>query len=99
MVSKQTLQKYGLTANEWQAMYDKYGGACHACRKIPPSGKLNVDHKHVKNWKKLPPEMRKLCVRGLTCFICNYKLLAKGISPERLRNVANYLEVSENLNS
>jgi hypothetical protein len=93
MPSKATLQKYGLTLDEWQAMYDKYSGACHVCRRIPGGrGILAVDHEHVRGWKNLPPEERKKYLRGLACFQCNNKLLWKGITKERLRIAAQYLE-------
>lgn len=61
--SKQTLKRYGLSMEEWVAMYDKFGGTCHVCRK--PSKRLCVDHFHVRGWAKMPPEERKQYVRGL----------------------------------
>ena len=91
--TKQTLDKYGLSVDEWQVLYDKHNGLCHVCLK--PSKRLNIEHEHVKGWKDMPPEEKKLYVRGLACFVCNYKLLQKGIDIERLKNAVRYLEEYE----
>jgi len=91
MPSSITLKKYGLSAEEWQALYDKYGGACHICKKIP-NGRLNVDHFHVKGWAKLPPEERKKWVRGLACYVCNNRILTRGVTIEKLQNAVDYLK-------
>lgn len=39
----------------------------------------------------MPPELRRLYVRGLTCWTDNRYLLARGISIEVAENVAQYL--------
>jgi hypothetical protein len=87
-----TLKKYGLSLGQWQALLDAQGGACFVCRRVPPSGRLCVDHEHVRGWKKMPPERRRAFVRGLLCWTCNHYYLARGISVERARNVVAYLE-------
>jgi len=94
--SKNTLARYGLTLDEWQSLYDKYNGACHVCRKIPGGkGILFVDHEHVRGWNKMSPNERKRYVRGLCCYICNNRLLSKGITKERLLLAAQYLNEYE----
>lgn len=91
MPSKQTLAKYGLSLEEWQALYNKYQGACHICRIVPSTGRLNVDHFHVPKWKKMLPEERKKYVRGLCCYVCNHRILTRGVTIEKLERAAEYL--------
>ena len=88
-----TLKKYGLTIGEWMTMWHKHNGNCHVCLK--PSKRLNIEHEHVKGWKKMPPDERKKYVRGLACYICNNRILTKGVTLERLRNAVKYLEEYE----
>lgn len=93
MPSKKTLSRYGLSIEEWQELFDLYDGACHVCRKVPGGkGLLFIDHEHVKGWAKMLPHERKKFVRGLACYQCNYKLLFRGITKERLLLAAQYLE-------
>ena len=89
--TRQTLQRYGLTAPEWRATLDRQGGTC-VCGNVPKSGTLHIDHEHRRGYKDLPPEERKGYVRGLLCWFCNSVLLRRGATPERLRAAANYLE-------
>lgn len=68
-------------------------------------GRLCIDHEHVyvsvpgkktkTPWKKLPPEQRKLYVRGLLCWRCNTTFVGRGITVDRSRNVTAYLEQYE----
>lgn len=90
--SKATLSKYGLSVEEWQSIADKQQGTCAVCKKEPTTGRLCIDHEHVKGWKKMPPDQRKLYVRGLLCWVCNHYYLGRGISIEKSRNVTTYLE-------
>src|SRR3972149_8874044 len=91
MPTNVTLKKYGLSLDEWQALYDKYNGACHVCYQKPSTGRLNVEHEHVKGWRKMKPEERKKYIRGLACYICNHRLLTRGVTIEKLLNAAKYL--------
>ena len=90
MPSLATLKKYGLELSEWQSMYDSQGGLCPIC--LRPMKKANVDHFHRIGWKKLEPQERKLYVRQLVCFQCNFKLLWRGVTADRLRRAADYLD-------
>ena len=90
--SKATLRKYGLTEGEWRAILDRQGGTCFICQKEPPKGVLCIDHFHAPKWKKLPPEKRKLYVRGLLCSYCNLRLLRKGWTLAKLRRAVLYVE-------
>lgn len=88
----ETLEKYGLTAEEWIALAEAQGNACAVCRKPPTTGRLCVDHEHTPKYKKLPPEERKKRVRGLLCFFCNKYYVGRAITIEKSRNVTRYLE-------
>lgn len=87
-----TLKKYGLNIAEWQIMADQQNHACAVCVQEPTKGRLCIDHEHVKGWKKMPPEKRKLYVRGLLCWRCNTTFVGRGITVERSRGVTSYLE-------
>ena len=96
--SPATLQKYGITLEEWVNMYERQGGRCAICgREFRDDQRVNTDHKHVPKWKSLPPEERKKYIRGLLCFFCNNKLLPKGATAEKLRSAADYLEKWEQI--
>lgn len=86
-----TLAKYGLHINEWQRIHDAQQGVCGACGKLPPSGRLVIDHEHVRGWKHMAPEIRKTYVRGLLCWTCNLYTLGRGADIARLKGALNYL--------
>lgn len=88
--SEKCLAKYGLTAVDWMDILERQGGHCAVCQE--PRASLCVDHVHAKGWKKMPPEQRKLWVRGLLCFWCNTHYVGRGINHERSRRVTAYLE-------
>ncbi len=92
--SSTTLKKYGLSESDWWQLYNKHQGKCHVCLK-ETKGRLVIEHEHVKNWKKMPPEQRRLFVRGLADWICNFRILTRGVTLERLRNAVRYLEEYE----
>ncbi|MCG3771280.1 MAG: hypothetical protein JW384_02463 [Nitrosomonadaceae bacterium] len=91
--SKPTLNRYGLSLEEWRVISDRQGGTCGVCGTVPPSGTLHIDHEHVRGWRSMKPIARRKYVRGLLCWFCNSVLLRRGASPERLRSAANYLDV------
>ena len=92
MPTQKTLDKYGLTLADWEALYNRHNGACWICGKAPSTGRLNIDHAHVKGWAKMPPQERKKYVRGLLCFVCNHRLLTRGVTIKRLQAAIEYLE-------
>jgi len=96
--AKTTLEKYGLTEDEWLHLYNKYGGRCHCCfRRFKEDKRIYIDHEHVVNYKKLSPEERKEKVRGLLDYQCNFILLQKSNDDRRkLKNGMRYLERYEN---
>ena len=52
------LKTYGITSEQYEALYEAQGGVCYICRRAKGTGrrKLAVDHDHVTGW-----------VRGLLC--------------------------------
>lgn len=89
--SKQTLKKYGLTADEWLSILHRQGDVCAICGGVPKSGRFVTDHLHVRNYKKLPDQRRKELVRCITCWRCNYYFLSKGMCFKWSVNLADVL--------
>ena len=82
---KEMLKKYGLTPEQWLAMYDGQYGRCAICSTKPRNGKysrsLAVDHCHTsKN------------VRALLCYSCNNKIKAFE-DPTWYRKALDYLKL------
>ena len=94
-----TLDKYGLSEGEWGELWCKHDGRCHVCGK-PESEEstraMHTDHEHVKGWKKMPPEERKLYIRGLLCYMCNRFRVTRGTTLESAMGLVRYLEDYEN---
>ena len=72
------MHRYGITAEEADAMAVAQGGVCTICRSRPPA---HVDHDH-----------RTGAVRGLLCFSCNGGLGQFGDRVDIMRNAIDYLE-------
>jgi hypothetical protein len=89
--TKATLKKYGLDAEAWLKILESQNWVCAICHQVPKTGQFRTDHFHVKGWKKMKPEKRKLYVRGLTCWWCNKTYLGRGITIEKATNVLHYL--------
>ena len=70
MPSRATMSKYGLTVDLWKEIAERQGYVCAVCKKVPESGRLHIEHHHVKGWKKMPPEQRRLFVRGYDNLYC-----------------------------
>lgn len=90
--SPSTLKRYGLSEAEWRVMAEEQRSACFVCEQVPKRGRLCIDHEHVKSWKHMPPEQRKLYVRGLLCFRCNTTFVGRGVTIHRAEKVAEYLK-------
>ncbi len=93
--SKTTLKKYGITEAEWLEMLASQGNVCQICKKEPTTGRFVVDHFHAKGWKKKPPEIRRLYIRGICCWYCNHAYLGRGINVAKAKAVVEYLEKFE----
>lgn len=87
-----TLKKYGLSLEEWQAMADAQEHKCFVCQREPTKGRLHIDHDHVFMWRYMPPDERKLFVRGLLCFICNKHHLGRSMTVEKAAKIIEYLQ-------
>ena len=83
---KANLKKaYGISPEQYDAMFDALGGACAICERVvagkPPSReRLHVDHDH---------ETGK--IRGLLCGACNVSLGGFRDDPELLAAAIRYL--------
>lgn len=71
---------YGITLEEYDAMFEAQGGVCAICSKPPGWMFLDVDHCHVTDR-----------VRGLLCRGCNHKISAFERHPEWLERALSYL--------
>jgi hypothetical protein len=85
----QLAHRYGLTAEQFDALATSQGGKCAICRRAPTNRQkgaaLHVDHDHTT-----------AMVRGLLCNGCNVGLANFGDDPERLRDAAGYIERARN---
>lgn len=89
--STATLRKYGLDEADFVTMVERQEGGCAICRLVPTKGRLNIDHEHVRGWKKMPPEKRKIYVRGLLCYMCNHYLMGRGSTMQKHINAAQFI--------
>ena len=84
------MAKYGITVEEYNAMFIEQDGVCAICKQ-PPSGntakhgRMCIDHNH-----------RTGQVRKLLCFNCNTAIGKMNDNPELLRKAAEYLEQEGN---
>ena len=92
ITSKASLDKYGLDEQMWLTMLRDQGWKCLICDKPSSTGAYVVDHEHIRGYKKLPPEQKRLYVRGICCWFCNHSYLGRGITLEKARNMVAYLE-------
>ena len=79
MGRQRNIKKYGLTIEDYDALFDKQKGLCGCCGK-PDKTKLCVDHDHVSG-----------VVRGLLCRLCNRAIGQLGDNVEGVTNALRYL--------
>jgi Recombination endonuclease VII len=78
---------YGITAEQYWALYDAQGGCCATCQRATGRTKrLAVDHDHACC---AGPISCGKCVRGLLCGPCNKDLIGRYTSTQ-LRRAADY---------
>ena len=68
---KRLYKTYGITLKEWNQILKTQNYVCWICKTLPPSGRLNMDHIHVKGFKKMEPSEKKKYIRGALCYLCN----------------------------
>ncbi len=76
--------KYGITTEQWDALFAMQGSCCGVCKSPDPgrkTGHWSTDHDHVTGK-----------VRGILCNGCNVALGQVNDDPNRLRMLAEYLE-------
>jgi hypothetical protein len=61
------IQKYGITAAEYDSLFAAQGGKCAICDRPPKRIRLAVDHDHKGSGRE--------SVRGLLCMMCNRKIV------------------------
>ena len=81
--NNQLKRKFGITAKQYDAMYQEQAGRCGICavHQSELTKRLAVDHNHATGK-----------VRGLLCDDCNIGLGKLKDSPSILRKALNYLE-------
>ncbi len=90
-----TLKKYGMTAGDYVAMFRGQDGQCDLCGEPLDGKRVNIDHFHVRGWKKMKPEKRRIYVRALLHARCNRFLLGPtfyGFTAVHFRWAADYLD-------
>jgi hypothetical protein len=75
------LQQYGLTEDQYHAMYEAQNECCKICGDVMLPERVHVDHSHQTNK-----------VRGLLCLGCNTGIGSFAERPDALRAAAAYLE-------
>lgn len=81
-------RKYGLTAEQWDALFVAQGSACAnpSCRVVDPGSRSGWHTDHCHSTGK---------VRGILCHGCNVAVGHAKDQPTVLRGLADYLEQSD----
>lgn len=75
---------YGITAEQWVALWDAQGNKCAICGRGPRHGEtFHVDHEHTKGPAGI--------VRGILCAYCNTRLVGRLKDHQRAQALADYL--------
>jgi hypothetical protein len=77
---------YGLTVEEWTAMFERQGRKCAVCGSTDPgrkNGQWSTDHDHSKG---------RGHARGIVCNSCNLVMGHVKDSTKRLQQIIDYLE-------
>jgi len=88
------LYMYGITPERWQEMFTAQGGCCYLCSEPLDTERkhgINIDHDHACCRGR---RSCGTCVRGLACHGCNAGIGNFGDDPERMRRVADNLEMA-----
>src|SRR5437660_11818004 len=82
---KNRIAQYGLTEEQYIAMYDQQCGLCAICGGSETNKRLAIDHDHTTGQ-----------VRALLCNKCNLTLGIVDDNAEKLRAMADYVEFHRN---
>lgn len=86
------LRRYGLSEEQWEAMFESQDFVCAICKSDRPGGKgWHTDHKHGCYEDHTPEKACSKCIRGITCHRCNIYLISALESP-LLKKAIQYLE-------
>jgi hypothetical protein len=92
---RRLVAQFGLTAEEYAALYEAQGGRCYVCRKATGAARrLAVEHDHgLARLHDHPDDQAcRKCVRGLACGWCNYDVLGRlGDDPATFERIASAL--------
>ncbi len=90
---KRLEETYGITIDEYDALYEFQGGRCALCRiATGKSRRLSVDHDHKCTAGHDPKLGCQDCVRGLLCRPCNNLLGVARDSIDYLLRAIRYLK-------
>lgn len=86
------IRNHGLRPEDWAAVWAAQDGRCYLCGAGLVEGKVHVEHDH-----SCCPEGRscEICRRGLACGTCNRSIALAGDDPDRLRRMADALEIAK----
>ncbi len=90
-----TLRKYGLTEERYAFLWRLQSGLCGLCNAPLEGKRVNIDHQHVRGWKKMSSDRRRTYIRALLHARCNRFLLGPtfyGFKAEHFRMAADYLD-------
>lgn len=83
------LAQYGVSKDQWDAMFAAQDGACALCCESSPERRLGVDHEHACcGANNACPK----CIRGLLCDTCNRMIGLAERKPKMRQLFAFYLD-------
>jgi Autographiviridae endonuclease VII len=85
-------RKYGLTFEQFEAIWVKQGGRCAICAQLLLRDPADSNQDGVKSGHAVDHDHGTGKVRGLLCKLCNQSIGLMNDSPARLRKAAAYLD-------
>lgn len=90
--ARNTATRYGLTPEQYSALYEAQGRHCAICQKATgATRRLSVDHDHQCDAGHPPERGCPQCIRGLLCAVCNRILIGR-YDTDALKRAVDYLE-------
>jgi hypothetical protein len=80
-------KKYGITLNQWEAMFTRQKGKCPICLKPI----LRAGNSEGKRAAAVDHDHKTKRVRGLTCYRCNRFTIGRNRDTKRLQRLIDYL--------